>query len=199
MWMTESPCTPPQNRGRSSTRSSSSMSQPVANRSFSSVHSSLPASRAQTPGGGAPRASTPKTSLRKERPSDDSAPATPRLPPRADHITSAPQVPPRARRGSSIIAPDSPISSQSTPPDLSDPKPPKPPPRPPPNEDTPLKTEKDIVDNSVWYEYGGYIKRLAHLPRRFLGLNPGPLGRELIMLIKEVRLMETASTYLALL
>ncbi|KAK8405973.1 hypothetical protein O3P69_006998 [Scylla paramamosain] len=143
-----------QNRGRSSTRSSSSMSQPVANRSFSSVHSSLPASRAQTPGGGTPRASTPKTSLRKERPSDDSAPPTPRLPPRADHITSAPQVPPRARRGSSIIAPDSPISSQSTPPDLSDPKPPKPPPRPPPNEDTPLKTEKDIVDNSVWYEYG---------------------------------------------
>ncbi|XP_050690799.1 girdin-like, partial [Eriocheir sinensis] len=144
-----------QNRGRSSTRSSSSLSQQVTNRSFSSIHSSLPASRAPTPAGGTPKASTPKIGLRKDRPSDDSsAPATPRLPPRGDHITSAPQVPPRARRGSTVIAPDSPVSSQPTPPDLSEPKPPKPPPRPPPNEDTPLKTGKDIVDNSIWYEYG---------------------------------------------
>ncbi|XP_071537129.1 uncharacterized protein Girdin isoform X2 [Panulirus ornatus] len=146
-----------QSRGRSSIRSTSSasLSHPVVNRSYSSVHSSLPPSTPCTPTpGGIPQASTPKTSVRRERAVDDEVPTTPRLPPRADHSTSAPQVPPRSRRGSSIIQPDSLTSSHSSPPDNSDPKPPKPPPRPPATDSAPLKTGKDIVDNSVWYEYG---------------------------------------------
>ncbi|XP_042859655.1 girdin-like isoform X2 [Penaeus japonicus] len=147
-----------QNRGRASLRSnaSSSMSQQVMNRSYSNVHSSLPPSTPRTPTpGGAPRSSTPKTGVRKERAIDDEPPTTPRLPPRADHSSSAPQVPPRSRRGSSIVQPDSLSSSHSTPPEIPDLKPPKPPPRPPPSsDDAPLKQSKDIVDNSVWYEYG---------------------------------------------
>ncbi|KAG7164113.1 Girdin-like 1 [Homarus americanus] len=146
-----------QSRGRASIRSTSSasLSQQVINRSYSSIHSSLPPSTPCTPTpGGAPQASTPKTGARRERAVDDEPPTTPRLPPRADHSSSAPQVPPRSRRGSSVIQPDSLISSQTSPPDIPDPTPPKPPPRPPPSDDTPLKTGKDIVDNSVWYEYG---------------------------------------------
>ncbi|XP_069946272.1 girdin isoform X1 [Cherax quadricarinatus] len=146
-----------QSRGRASFRSSSSasLSQQVINRSYNGVHSSLPPSTPSTPTpGAAPQASTPKIGVRRERAVDDDIPTTPRLPPRADHASSAPQVPPRSRRGSSIIQPDSLISSHSSPADIPDLKPPKPPPRPPPTDDMPLKTGKDIVDNSVWYEYG---------------------------------------------
>lgn len=144
-----------QSRGRASIRSTSSasLSQQVINRSYNNVHSSLPPVTPRTPTpGGIPRSSTPKAGVRKERAVDDDVPTTPRLPPRAD-ANSAPQVPPRSRRGSSVVQQDTLNSSQS-PPDVQDPKPPKPPPRPPPSEDTPLKTGKDIVDNSVWYEYG---------------------------------------------
>nr|XP_045601739.1 girdin-like isoform X2 [Procambarus clarkii] len=146
-----------QSRGRASIRSTSSasLSQQVINRSYSSVHSSLPPSTPHSPTpGGPPLVSTPKSGVRRERAIDDDIPTTPRLPPRADHTSSAPQVPPRSRRGSNIIQPDSLVSSHSSPADIPDPKPPKPPPRPPPTDDTPLKTGKDIVDNSVWYEYG---------------------------------------------
>lgn len=144
-----------QSRGRASLRSTSSasLSQQAINRSFSSAHSSLPPHTPRTPTpGSAPRASTPKSGVRRERAIDDETPTTPRLPPRADHSNSAPQVPPRSRRGSSIVQ-DS-VNSSHSPSDVQDPKPPKPPPRPPANEDAPLKSGKDIVDNSVWYEYG---------------------------------------------
>ncbi|XP_068240760.1 girdin isoform X2 [Palaemon carinicauda] len=145
-----------QSRGRASLRSTSSasLSQQAINRSFSSVHGSLPPHTPRTPTpGSVPRASTPKTGVKIERAIDGETPTTPRLPPRADHSSSAPQVPPRSRRGSSIVQQDS-INSSHSSPDVQDPKPPKPPPKPPINEDTPLKTGKDIVDNSVWYEYG---------------------------------------------